>query len=198
MGRKDSTPKQPKSPDDIHPPGADTPPTGAAAAGDERLADELASLQTELEEAKDHALRCRAEMENFKKRLARQNDEERRYSCAPMMQDVLPVLDNMDRAIDAAVKNENATGLLEGFSMVTQQLRDVLAKYDCREIEAMHKPFDPNHHEAVSQQIDDDFPAHTVINVIESGYQLHDRVIRPSKVVVSIKSPSDESKGSKE
>ncbi len=151
----------------------------------EHHAERVASLQAELEEAEDRALRSRAEMENFKKRLSRQVEEERRYACLPMIHDLLPVLDNMDRAICAAENSENDAGLLEGFSMVAQQLRDVLVKYDCKEIEALDQPFDPHLHQAVSQQPTDESPANTVVAVVEKGYQLHDRVVRPSKVIVS-------------
>ena len=151
----------------------------------ERSFDELALLQDELDKAKDHALRCRAEMENFKKRISRQTEEERRYAYMPIMSDLLPVLDNMDRAIAAAEKTESGAGLLEGFGMVARQLRDVLAKYDCVEIKALEQPFDPNCHEAVSQMVNEEHPAHTVLMVVEPGYQLHDRVVRPSKVIVS-------------
>jgi molecular chaperone GrpE len=154
-------------------------------ADTEKSIDELASLQAELESAKDHALRCRAEMENFKKRLSRQVEEERRYALLSIARDLLPVLDNMHRAIQAAEGNDEARGLLAGFAMVIQQLQAILAKYDCREIEALHKPFDPHLHQAVCQQPSAEFPANTILAVVEAGYELHDRVLRPSKVVVS-------------
>ena len=154
-------------------------------ANTERSLDELASLEDELEKAKDHALRCHAEMENFKKRLSRQVEDERKFACLPIVHDLLPVLDNMDRAIEAAGNSESGAGLLEGFGMVAQLLRGVLTKYDCLEIEALHKPFDPNLHQAVSQLATEEFPANTVVAVVQSGYQLHARVVRPSKVIVS-------------
>jgi len=183
---------EPKSP----PAEKAAPPEPGAAqdanlrAETEKSLDELTSLQNELEKAKDHALRCRAEMENFKKRLSRQVEEERQYTVMPIMRDLLPVLDNMDRAIGAAGGSENAAALLAGFRMVAEQLRAVLKKYDCLEIEAMGQPFDPNRHEAVSQMPAGDLPVHTVVTVVEPGYQLHDRVVRPSKVIVSTK-PAD-------
>lgn len=166
-------------------------PDANLQADTEKSIDELASLQEELEKAKDHALRCRAEMENFKKRLTRQVEEERRYTCLPIMKDLLPVLDNMDRAIDAAAVSEGGAGLREGFQMVAQQLRGVLAKYDCLEIDALGKPFDPNLHEAVSQVPSAEAEHHTVLAVVEPGFQLHDRVVRPTKVIVSTR-PDDE------
>ena len=145
----------------------------------------LALLRAELEEAKDRELRSRAELENYKKRAARQIEEERRYANLPLMRDLLPVLDNLDRAIEAAEKNQDAAGLLEGVKMVARQFHDVLRRHDCREIEALDKPFDPHLHQAVCQQPSDEYPPNTVVNVLNSGFQLHDRVVRPSQVIVS-------------
>lgn len=180
---KDSSDNAKNRPEDER--AARGPSDADLAADTEKSIDELASLQGELEKAKDHALRCRAEMENFKKRVARQTEEERQYACLPILRDLLPVLDNMDRAIEAAGISESGAGLLEGFQMVAQQLRTVLAKHDCREIDAQGQPFDPNLHEAISQMANDDVPAHTVLAVVQPGYRLHDRVVRPSKVIVS-------------
>jgi molecular chaperone GrpE len=147
--------------------------------------DELALLRAELEEAKDRGLRSRAELENYKKRAARQIEEERRYANLPLMRDLLPVLDNVGRAIESAEKNQDAAGLLDGVKMVARQFHDVFRRHDCREIEALDKPFDPHLHQAVSQQPSDEYPPNTVVNVLNSGFQLHDRVVRPSQVIVS-------------
>lgn len=168
-----------------HPADEKAAPEADIEADTAKSIDELALLQSELEKAKDHALRCRAEMENFKKRLSRQVDEERQYACLPILRDLLPVLDNMDRAIEAAAASESGAGLREGFAMVAQQLRAVLTKYDCVEIDALGKPFDPHLHEAVYQTAAEEVPAHTVVTVVEPGYRLHERVVRPSKVIVS-------------
>jgi molecular chaperone GrpE len=164
--------------------------TEAPAAGiDESLKAEQAKritlLSDEVEEAKDRIQWLLAETENYRKRVARQIEDERRYANLPMIRDLLPVLDNLDRAIEAAENTKHTTGLLEGCKMVVQQLQDVLARHGCREIEALHEPFDPYHHEAVSQQPSEDFPANTVLNVVQAGFQLHDRVVRPSQVIVS-------------
>jgi molecular chaperone GrpE len=147
--------------------------------------DELALLRAELEEAKDRGLRSRAELENYKKRATRQIEEERRYANLPLMRDLLPVLDNVGRAIESAEKNQDAAGLLDGVKMVARQFHDVFRRHDCREIEALDKPFDPHLHQAVSQQPSDECPPNTVVNVLHSGFQLHDRVVRPSQVIVS-------------
>ena len=101
------------------------------------------------------------------------------------MHPLLPGSHNIDREIEAAGKNADADALLEGFRMVSQQLEDVLKRHHCTRIEALDAPFDPNVHHAVMQQPSDEHPANTVMMVTQNGYQLHDRVVRPSQVIVS-------------
>jgi molecular chaperone GrpE len=101
------------------------------------------------------------------------------------MRDILPALDNVKRAIEAAEKTHDAASLLEGIKLVAQQLQDALRRHHCTPIEALHAPFDPNLHEAILQQPSDQFPANTVVQETQAGYRLHDRVVRPSQVVVS-------------
>jgi molecular chaperone GrpE len=149
-------------------------------------ADDVAmKLREELETAKDRVLRSHAELENFRKRAARELDEKIRYADMALLRDLLPVLDNVERAIQAAEQNADAGALLDGFKMVQQQMEDVLKSHHCHRIEALHKPFDPHVHHAVMQQPNDEYPANTVLMVTQSGYQLHDRVVRPSQVIVS-------------
>jgi molecular chaperone GrpE len=147
---------------------------------------QLEQLRRQYDEAKDRALRCQAELDNYQKRVARQMSEERRYAQLPLIRDLLPVWDNMGRAVEAAEKNHDVTGLLEGFRMVTRQLEGVLKRHHCSEVQALGQPFDPHFHEAISQQPSDEHPANTVLHVTQTGFQLHDRVVRPSQVVVSV------------
>lgn len=147
---------------------------------------ELEQLRTELEQCKDRALRSQAELENFRKRAARELQDERRYANIPLIRDLLPIWDNIARAIEAAEKHEDTTSLLEGFKMVAQQFVDVLQRHHCTEIEALHEPFDPHLHEAISQQPSGEHPPNTVLYVAQTGFQLHDRVVRPTQVIVSI------------
>lgn len=161
------------------------------SGGDESCLDDLSpqaqigKLRAQLEEAKDQALRRQAELENYRKRAARQMDEERRYACIQMIRDLLPVWDNIGRAIDAAEQSHDTSSLLEGFKMTAEQLESALARHHCVEIEALHLPFDPNLHEAISQLPNDEHPAGTVTHVTQIGFLLHDRVVRPSQVVIS-------------
>ena len=143
------------------------------------------SLLAELHQAKDLALRTQAELENYRKRAARETQEQRRYANLPLMRDLLPVLDNMARAIEAAEKTHDTAGLLEGVKMVARQLEEALQRHDCVPISALNQPFDPHLHEAISQQPSDEHPAGTVVLETQTGFQLHQRVVRPSKVIVS-------------
>lgn len=159
-------------------------------AEDGKVADKRLTIHDELDESKDRVLRLAAELENYRKRVARQREEEQRYANMRLIRDLLPVLDNMQRAIEAAEKTHDGGGLLQGFQMVAGQLRDVLKQHHCEEIEALDQPFDPHLHEAVTQQVSDDHPANTVLAVVQVGYHLYDRVVRPSQVIVS--KPSEE------
>jgi molecular chaperone GrpE len=155
-----------------------TQPTGDAAG-------ELEKLRADLNEAGDRVLRAQAELENFRKRARREMEDERRYANLPLLRDLLPVVDNIGRAIAAAEKSQNGGTLLDGFKMVFQALEGTLARHDCKRIEALHQPFDPAFHEAISQQPSPDYPPHTVIMVVQEGYTLHERVVRPAQVIVS-------------
>lgn len=169
-------------------PQAEPSPQAEAATQAEKAPaaqDATAQLQAELEAAKDRELRGRAELENYRKRASRELEDRLRYANMSLLRDLLPVLDNVDRAIQAAEQNADASALLDGFKMVQQQIENVLKSHGCRRIEALHQPFDPHVHHAVMQQPSEEHPANTVLMVTQNGYQLHDRVVRPSQVIVS-------------
>jgi len=148
-------------------------------------AEAIDSLRDELDIARDRALRVQAELENYRKRVARERADEHRYANLPLLRDLLPVLDNLERAIAAAEQTHDAGTLLDGVKLIKEQLVGVLAKHDCVPIEAQDEPFDPHRHEAILQQPSDDVPANRVMQVTQSGYQLHDRVVRAAQVIVS-------------
>ncbi|HWL75243.1 MAG TPA: nucleotide exchange factor GrpE [Burkholderiaceae bacterium] len=141
----------------------------------------------EVRQLQDRLLRTQAELDNFRKRSRRELEDERRYAELPLLRDLLPVVDNVTRAIEAAQKNADAASLLEGFRMVSQQLGSVLERHHCKPIKALHEPFDPHLHEAIMQQPSNELPENSVLMVTQEGYQVHDRVIRPSQVIVSKK-----------
>jgi molecular chaperone GrpE len=142
-------------------------------------------LREELESAREKQLRAQAEFENFRKRTQRELHDQLRFANQALMVDLLPVLDNVKRAIDAASQGQGSAGLVEGFRMVGRQLQDVLARHHCERIVADGQPFDPHLHQAVAQRPSADFPPGTVLETYQDGYQLYDRVIRPAQVVVS-------------
>ncbi len=158
---------------------------GADQADMAEMTSQMQSMEEELGQMKDRALRVQAELENYRKRVAREAEEQRRYADMGLLREILPVLDNMERAIEAAEKSGEAPGLLEGFRMVVTQLTGVLERHHCTPIEALNRPFDPNLHEAISQMPSNDHPPNTVMHVVQTGYVLHDRVVRPSQVIVS-------------
>ena len=147
--------------------------------------EQVAQLRVELQAALDRELRRHAELDNYRKRAARELEERLRYANLGLLRDLLPVLDNVERAIQAAENNAEAAALLDGFKLVRQQLENVLERHHCKRIEALNTPFDPHVHHALLQQPSEEHPANTVLMVTQNGYQLHERVVRPSQVIVS-------------
>lgn len=141
--------------------------------------------EDQLAAANDRILRLQAEVQNQISRGARQLQEERKYAALPLARDLLPVLDNVDRAIESAEKEGQAGGLLEGIKLVRQQLVTTLTQHKCEPIEAAGQPFNPDFHEAILQQPSDDAPAGSVVQDVQTGYKMHDRVVRASQVIVS-------------
>jgi molecular chaperone GrpE len=176
-----STPHEPDA--EAAKPQADIKPRPVVAPAESSQEEKL---RTELSAAKDRELRCHAELDNFRKRAARELEDQLRYANMSLLRDLLPVLDNIERAIQAADQNAEAAALLDGFKMVQQQMEETLKRHHCQQIDALHRPFDPHVHHAVMQQASDEYPTNTVLMVTQSGYQLHDRVVRPSQVIVSI------------
>lgn len=129
--------------------------------------------------------RVRADYGNYQKRVQKERETDRRYAAMPLAADLLPVIDNLERAIAAAQSQANSNSLLDGIRMVYQQCLEALARHGIQPIEAEGHAFDPNVHEAMLEEPGARQPTRTVLRELETGYLLHDRVIRPSKVVVS-------------
>lgn len=146
---------------------------------------EVEKLRIDLQEAGDRLLRAQAELDNYRKRARRELEDSLRYAAMPLLRDLLPVIDNLGRALAVAEKSAEKSGLIDGVKMVAQSLEGVLARHECKRIDALGKPFDPAFHEAISQQPSNDCPPQTVILVAQDGYTLHDRVVRPAQVIVS-------------
>jgi molecular chaperone GrpE len=164
----------------------ETPTPEPEAAGGET---DLQAVIAERDDLKDKWARARAELDNYRKRVQRELEEDRKYAAAPLLQAILPGLDGLQRALKAASAARNADELIAGVEMVVKQFDVALANVGIRPIAAVGQPFDPHLHEAISQRPDAEHPPMTVVEEVERGYLLHDRVVRPSKVVVS-SSPS--------
>jgi molecular chaperone GrpE len=130
--------------------------------------------------------RTRADFENYEKRVLRDHAQERLYMHGGLAKDLLPVLDNLDRAMQAAKQAGEQGPLVQGVSLVQGQLIDALKRHGVTVIEAVGQPFDPGRHEAVLQQPAPGKAAGTVLQVVEQGFAIHDRVLRPSKVIVAV------------
>lgn len=165
----------------------DETPTDLAAELDETTLTDPHAMDSasELAAANDRLLRLQAEMQNLRNRTSREVADERKYAALPVLRDLLPVLDNINRAIEAAEKAGEAENLLEGFRLVRQQLLTTLGNHGAQPIDALGQPFDPNFHQAILHQPKSDVPANTVTMVTQDGYKLHDRVVRPAQVIVS-------------
>jgi molecular chaperone GrpE len=152
----------------------------------EALRERSQALEQERDEFRDLLQRTRADFENYQKRAQRDLAQERRYAHGALAMDILPMLDNFERAV-AAAKQAGETGpLVQGVAMIQLQVLDALRRHGITRIEALGQPFDPNKHEAVTQQATNEQPPHTVLQVLEPGYTIHDRVLRPARVVVAV------------
>ena len=160
------------------------------AETDQVTPDELEKLRKAAAE-RDHYLdlaqRGKAEFENYQKRVQREREQDRKYAYGPMAYDLLPVLDNLDRALGAAQQAKEQGTLVQGVGMVQTQFLELLKRYGIVAIDAQGKPFDPNQHQAVMEQPSAEAEPGTVLQVLEKGFMNQDRVLRAAKVIVSKK-----------
>lgn len=168
--------------------GADRPPESLAQTV-ERLTKELADKTAEAARNWDLYIRERADTENFRKRVQREKAESVRYAAEPIVRDLLPVIDNLERAVEHAASGGNGQPLLEGVQLVLKSALDVLERHGVTRIEATGEPFDPTRHEAIVQVPDLRSAPNQVVKQFAPGYALHDRLIRAAQVGVSAKPP---------
>ncbi len=154
------------------------------ADGDTLLA-KYRELEDELSETRERVLRTAADAENFKKRLQREKEEQTRYANESLVRELLPVIDNLERALEHSEAGADQGGLLEGLNMTLKGFLDTLTRFGCTPVEAAGKPFDPNFHEAVSQEESADHEPNTVLRELQKGYMLKERLLRPAMVLVS-------------
>ena len=142
-------------------------------------------LSSQLQDAEERVLRAQAEIENVRKRGRREYEDLLRYGEMNLLRDILPVLDNIERAIEASESTTDVETLREGFRMTASQIEKLLESHGCETIKTENEVFDPTVHEAISQQPGNGADPGTVIGVTSRGYVLHDRVVRPAQVVVA-------------
>lgn len=161
-----------------------TPPETNSPAADD-LREQTEKIQRERDEYYDLLKRTQADFENAHQRHRRERDQERRYAAGPLAKDLFAALDNLERALESAREANDAGPLAQGVALVHSQILDALKRHGITPIDALHKPFDPNYHQAVAQQPSAEHPPNTVIEVLQPGYQLHERVLRPASVILA-------------
>lgn len=155
------------------------------AGQEEALQHQIDELQGLLDEKENKLLRVQADFENYKRRSRLEMEAAQKYRSQNVVTEILPALDNFERALQVEAESEQTKSLLQGMEMVRRQLIDALEKEGVEAIEAVGQEFDPNLHQAVMQVEDENFGSNIVIEELQKGYKLKDRVIRPSMVKVN-------------
>lgn len=151
----------------------------------QELEEEVAKLQEELAVSKNAYYKAYADADNMKKRLQSEAENVRKYRIQSFASEVLPVLDSLERALDVKVDDQNIKNYVKGFEMIYTQLKHILEKEGVTEIDALNKPFDPNYHNALMQETVEGVESGIVVEVLQKGYMLKDRVLRATLVKVS-------------
>ena len=149
------------------------------------LIEKVQQIEIKAQENYELYTRTYAEMENIKKRGKKEREDLAKFANESLIKEILPAIDNLEKAISHANNDTNSSGLVEGLEMTLDGLMKTLEKSGLKEVEAVGKPFDPNFHEAISQQIDDKVAQGHIIMELQKGYLLNERLIRPSMVVIS-------------
>jgi molecular chaperone GrpE len=152
----------------------------------QRTLEELEAWKQKAEEHYEMFLRARADLDNYRKRVRKEKEESAKYAMAPLAEAILPVVDNLERALAAGGNAADAKALHEGVEMVYRQLLQVLRQVGVEPIESVGQPFDPHLHNAVMQEETSDKEPGIIIEELQKGYRFKDRVLRPAMVKVSV------------
>jgi molecular chaperone GrpE len=153
--------------------------------------EEISALQDEVKRLNDQYLRTLAESENFKKRINDERIRERKYGAQGLMEKLVSVLDVFDKAVNIETKDEQIKNFLIGFTMINQQLQQILADEGVKKIEALNKKFDPLYHHAIETASEDDFDEDIILEEVQTGYMFKDRILRPALVKVNKKNKEE-------
>lgn len=146
----------------------------------------IKELEEKMKESNTKVLRAQADFENFQRRMKQEQQTYMKYRSQSVLEDLLPVLDNFERALSVETTEEQAESLKKGIEMVYNQLLEALQKEGLEIIQAVGQPFDPHVHQAVMQVEEEGFDSNVVVEELQKGYKLKDRVIRPSMVKVNM------------
>jgi molecular chaperone GrpE len=160
---------------------------------DEKKEPGIHELKALVEAEKDRALRLSAEFDNYKKRSAKETQDFKKFANETLLKQLLTVVDNLERAIDTTEENDDIKGLLDGVKMTHKEMLRIFESFDVKPLVAEGEIFDPNFHQAVTQEESDSVAENTVLKELQKGYTLHGRLVRPSMVIVS-KKMAEESK----
>ena len=149
------------------------------------------SLEEELKATQDRYLRLAAEFENYKKRVQKDQAEYTKYATERLLRELLPVLDNLQRALRHAQQSGGTNGLIEGVELTCKQYLEVLSRFGVRPIPSVGQPLDPAVHQAVATVDPKGQVPNTIVEEYEKGYYLHDRVLRPAMVTVAASGPDE-------
>ena len=149
------------------------------------LMKQVQALQDEVQAQKDNYLRSVADLENYRRRMVREKEELRKNATYSMVEDFLPIIDNMTLGIAAAKQHGASEDFLKGFEMVAQQIRSIFLSHGVEELNPEGEVFNPNLHECVSLMASEEVEENKIISVVRVGYQLKERLLRPASVVVS-------------
>ena len=149
------------------------------------LEDVIAQLQADVEEARDAALRAQADAQNVKRRAEQDVEKARKFALERFTGDLLPVVDNLERALEAASDDEAARPIVEGVELTLKSFLDAIGKYSIEQLNPEGEPFDPQVHQAMSMVENPEVEPNTVIAVVQKGYTLNGRLVRPAMVMVS-------------
>lgn len=182
-----------KKPDHNDGPVAPDTEDSAAEVGSEleQLEQALGNTEQELAETKESMLRMHAEMENLRKRLIKDLERSRRRALEDIMLDLLPVKDSLERGMESDEATTSVESMKEGKALIIKMLGKVMADHGLEEIDPAGEAFNPELHQAMAMRESDDHEAGTVMDVMQKGFRLHDRLIRPAMVVVA-KAPGDD------
>jgi molecular chaperone GrpE len=159
--------------------------SAAAPAPSGSLEEQLAAAKKEAAGNYDHYVRAIADLENFRRRVAREKEELRQFASASLLQNLLPVLDNLQLGVAAARQQTDTKTVVDGVTMVLEQLKGVLSSHGLKEVNPVGQRFDPHQHESISHQPSPEVPDEHVLKVVRVGYSLNGRLLRPASVVVS-------------